>query len=189
MSIQRAVMSGTILNAVQVRNMFVADVTEVGGDTYPVLWDTYIDMLYSEFANLVGTSADFTSYEIQRRNAGQWESLLVSPYTFTPIGTGDQTPNQVALTLIGKAQGVRKLGRKFFSGLDITGMSGNSLTVGGIAVAVLMLTYYVSPVIGIGGGTLVPGILDKTETFHPFVGGVVSSFLGTMRRRKPGVGI
>jgi hypothetical protein len=60
----------------------------------------------------------------------------------------------------------------------------------GVAEALAsLLAAYLTPFEGIGGGTITPGVLDKNESFRPFVSGLVSSVLGTMRRRKPGVGI
>jgi hypothetical protein len=51
------------------------------------------------------------------------------------------------------------------------------------------LLAYLTPFTGIGGGVITPGILDKNNAFRPFVGGYLSSFVGSVRRRKPGNGM
>lgn len=189
MTIERAVLTGQILNQVVTKNMFTAEVTEVGGDTSPLLWDVYINQFAVQWQELAAELVAITSYEIQRRVGSQWETTGFFDVTFASGNTGDQIVNAVASVLVGKALGVRRMGRKFMSGLAGAVVEGNALSTGAMAEAVLLLALYVSPVIGIGGGTLQPGILDKNGTFHPFVGGFVSTFLGSMRRRKPGVGI
>jgi hypothetical protein len=42
--------------------------------------------------------------------------------------------------------------------------------------------------IGGGGVNLIPGVVDKNHVFHAFTSGVVDTLLGSMRRRKIGVG-
>jgi hypothetical protein len=91
--------------------------------------------------------------------------------------------------LIGKGSGLRHMGRKFFGPIPITSAHGNDLAPAVIIALSTVLANYVTPFTGIGGGTITPGILDKAGTFRPFVGGLLSSLLGSMRRRKPGIGI
>jgi hypothetical protein len=187
--IERAIMHGTILNAASVRNMFTSEVIPLGGDTDVVLWDAYLHSVYDPLENIIDSICTFPEYELYERLAGQWVLKAVIPYTFTGTSSSDQVPNQMALVLVGKALGVRKMGRKFFGGLGTDFVVGNGLDAGSLIQAGVALAGYLTPFTGIGGGTITPGILDKTEIFHPFVGGLVSAFLGTMRRRKPGVGI
>lgn len=189
MATERVILTGQILNAVQTKNMFTADVVEVGGDTSPILWEAYIDAILVQLQELVGTFVSFSTYEIQLRVALEWMSTGFFTVDFDPSSVADSIPNQMALVLIGKALGIHKIGRKFIGGLSLGAVDGNGLTVQALADAVVLLGLYLSPFTGLTGGTLTPGILDKNEQFHPFVGGIVSSFLGTMRRRKPGVGI
>lgn len=189
MTIMRAVVHGLLLNAAQVRNIFTAQFTAVGEDDPLAMWDTYITSIYDLFQDLVADVVTFSNYEIFSLSTHDWLLTADVPMTFTGVGVADQMPNQVAMVLIGKALGKRHLGRKFFSGLAEDAVTGNNLVTGAAATAASMLAAYIAPVIGSGESRLDPGILDKTFTFHPFVGGVVSTFMGSMRRRKPGVGI
>lgn len=189
MPIEKAVVHGEILNAVQVRNIYTCEVVEIGGDTSPILWDAYLQCIYDIFQDMVPSAVTFSEVERFRLVSGQFNLIGVDTLNFAPTGILAQEVNSVAMVLIGKALGVRRMGRKFFSGLSLGTVLGNSLTGGALALAVSMLAAYVTPFTGIGGGTITPGILDKTLTFRPFVGGIVSTFLGSMRRRKPGVGI
>jgi hypothetical protein len=131
----------------------------------------------------------FTSYELQALSGSQWLTFAEPAVTWAGTLTGKQAPNQVALVLIGKAVGLFHLGRKFFSGISENTLEGNVLDPANMAKAVSTLAAYITPFTGIGGGTITPGVLDKDLVFHPFVGGFVSSFLGTMRRRRPGYGV
>lgn len=187
--IQRCVVKGDIATVVQTRSIYTADITESGGDTYDVLWQAYLAVLYGEITSLWAYAVETTSYEIQIPAAGHWEPVLEVPFAYSGSITGEQIANAVALVLIGKAAGLRHMGRKFISALAEGGTNGNVLASSKLSYAVAALAAYVTPFTGIGGGTLIPGITDRTGTFHAFVGGVVSTLLGSIRRRKPGVGI
>lgn len=190
MSTQRAIVKGTLANIVQVRNMFTASVTESGGDTAEVLWSAYIENVYSSFSSILATVFSTYSYEIQEYILGSWAPVQEVTFDYTGGNdTSDYLPNAVSIVLLGKATGLRHVGRKFFSGLAETGTTGNILSGAAVAQAAAALLAYISPFTGIGGGLIQPGVIDKNGTFHPFVGGIVSSILGSMRRRKPGMGI
>ncbi len=189
MAIEKAVVHGLVTNAVQVRNMFTCEVIEQGGDTSAILWEAYLTSVYDPIQNLAGSYLDFTEYEVFRLTGGEWVLIDTQPLDFEPgVGTS-MLMNAGAWVLIGKALGIRKMGRKFFSGLPTTMVANNTLTVTGLVYAAQALAGYLTPFTGLGGGTITPGVWGKDAAFHPFVGGVVSAFLGTMRRRKPGVGI
>lgn len=186
---ERAVLKGTIASAVEIRNIFTAEVTEVGADTSELLWDVYMTAMIDDLADLVHSSVHWYAYDVFQLNAGQWE--LIDEVTVDVDGAngGEALLNAAAIVLIGKATGIRHMGRKFISGLSEANVVANGFAVGFAASLATALVSYISPVTGIGGGTLVPGTVDSNGGFWPFVGGVVSSILGTMRRRKPGNGI
>ena len=189
MTIQRAVVKGTLFGVVQVRNMFTASVQASGGDTPEILWTAYLDSIYTEIEQLCVEQMIWTSYEIQEISGTQWETI--DEVTFEHEGgfATDSLPNAVALVLLGKATGIKHVGRKFFSGLSETYSATNTLVGGAIPLMAAALLAYVTPFTGIGGGLIQPGVVSSAGTFHPFVGGSVSSLLGSMRRRKPGLGI
>jgi len=188
-TIERAVLKGTIASAVEIRNIFTAEITEIGADTSELLWDVYMTALTEDVADLIHNSVHFYAYDVFQLNAGSWE--LIDEVTIDVDGAngGEALLNAAAIVLIGKAAGIRHMGRKFFGALSEANVVGNGFAAGFAASVAAALVSYVSPVTGIGGGSLVPGTVDKNGGFWPFVGGVVSSILGTMRRRKPGNGI
>lgn len=189
MTIQRAVVKGTLFSTVQVRNMFTCDVVESGGDTFELLWTTYLESIYSEVIGLAVDQLVYYSYELQNYSAGQWVPFDEVDFDWVGENNLAALPNAVAVVLLGKASGLRHVGRKFFSGITENQSDGNALFTTSLAVAASALLAYITPFTGIGGGTITPGIVDGSGTFHPFVGGVVSTLLGSMRRRKPGLGI
>jgi hypothetical protein len=189
MATQRAVLMGYIGGVVQIRSMFTCDVVPSGGDTAQVLWSAYMTSFYNELRQLIHGSVTFDAYELQNYSLGSWVPFDLIAFSHAGLGGGEALPNAVSVVLLGKGSGLRKVGRKFLGAIGETFVNANVLTSAGVAQALLILAAYITPFTGIGGGVITPGIVDKVGTFHPFVGGVVSSILGSMRRRKPGVGI
>lgn len=189
MTVMRAIVKGTLEGIVQVRNMFTCDVVPAGGDTTQVLWDAYLTSVYDTVLDILSTALVITEYELQAPLGSQWETTSIVPFPVAGTNAGGLIPNAVAVVFIAKALGVRHLGRKFFSGNVETNVSGNALITTAMSAAAVSLLAYITPFTGIGGGVITPGIRDASGTFRPFVGGSVSSLLGSMRRRKPGIGI
>lgn len=189
MAIQRAVIAGLLAGTVQTRNIFTADVVTLGGDTPQQLWNAYLGPIYTALSPAISPVWTSSTIELQDWTLGHWVPFDLYTVTWTMTGSGDILPNIVAIVLLGKAAGLRHVGRKFFSGVTEGATLANSLTTAALAMAASALAAYLTPVTGVGGGTLTPGVLDKGGFFHAFVGGQVSSLLGSMRRRKPGLGI
>jgi hypothetical protein len=188
MAIQRAVVKGTIADFVNIRNMFTANVVESYPGEATALWTTYLTQFYGMLYDMLHTGSVFTSFEILQLNSGQWELVTEEAFSHAGTDTTQALANQVALVFIGKALGVKHIGRKFIGGLTENTVQINGLAASFVADAAQALIYYVSPVDVELGGTLTPGVVNKNNLFYPFVGGFVSTFLGSMRRRKPGVG-
>jgi len=189
MPIQRAVIKGLINSAVQTRTIFTAQVTESGGDTAEVLWNAYLGVFYSYASYFISDVWNSQEYELQELQDGQWPVLGLITQEFAGTVTGQQVANAVAFVLIGKAAGIRHIGRKFLSPLAESVVTGNVVDSSLAVHAGQVILSYVAPFTGLGGGTLVPGVTDHNGGFHPFVGGAVSSLLGSIRKRKPGLGI
>lgn len=189
MTIERAVLKSTIAATVEMRNVFSAQITEVGSDTSESLWDVYMTALVADLGDLTHTSVNFYAYETYQLNAGSWELLDTVTIDVDGVNTGQALLNAAAWVLIGKAPGIRHFGRKFISGIAEGNVNANvgDGSIGTVLAAALL--DYISPVNGISGGSLIPGVVDKNGSFWGFTGGVVSNLLGTMRRRKPGVGV
>lgn len=189
MAIQRAVLKGTIADTVEIRNMFTCEVLSDGGDTHEVLWAAYMSSLMDAIPPLATTIVHFYGYEIQEWSNPHWIPMDEISLDEDGEQSGDTLPNQSALVLIAKTAGIRGVGRKFFSGLAESQQNAGVMVVGVATALASLLAAYITPFEGIGGGTITPGVLDKTNSFRPFVGGFVSSLIGSMRRRKPGVGM
>ena len=189
MATQRAVIKGSMLDLVQIRSMFTANVVESGGDTAEMLWDVYLDQLYAELEPVLSNNVTFQSRELQNYSGGSWVTFDEDAVSWAGTSTTMEVPNSVSAVLIAKTAALRTVGRKFIGGLTVSSIAGNAIDSGALAVVAAALVLYLAPVTGIGGGTLTPGVVDKSGTFHAFVGGFVSSFMGSMRRRKPGQGI
>lgn len=188
MAIERAVVKGTILGVVQSRAIFTADVVPSGGDTNTLLWTTYVQSIYTPARNVWGGGVVTQTMELYTLTGGSYVTYDEVSFPNTGGGTADHLPNAVAWVLLGKAAGLRHVGRKFFGPPDEDHCGSNTLVTAVAANVAAALLAYITPFTGLGGGVITPGVVDKNGTFHPFVGGVVSSLLGSMRRRKPGNG-
>lgn len=189
MAIQRLVLKGTISSTVQIRNMFTADVVETGGDVATSLWSAYILSVLDPMTDLLWSGVHFYGYDLMDYTGGHWIPFAEVIISQSGAVTGQQLANQLAAVLIGKAEGLRHVGRKFLGALSEDNITGNTLDSVAVAAAAATLAAWLTPLVGIGGGTLTPGVVDKDGEFHRFVGGFVSSLIGSMRRRKPGVGL
>lgn len=187
--IERAILYGTIDSLVEIRNMYTAQITEVGGDVSSSMWQAYLANLWVAWQPILHTTVNFYQYEIQRLISGAWTTIEVASLAVPGTATGDPMPNQSAIVLIAKAAGRRLIGKKFFGAISEAYGSAGVMTVTWLGYAGQILLAWITPMVLLSGASLFPGILDKTSTFRPFVGGFVSSLLGTMRRRKPGVGL
>lgn len=122
-------------------------------------------------------------------DAGHWVPIHEGSFSHGGTIGLDSLPSLVAGVILGIAPGYRHVGKKFFGPIPESMATGSSLAAGAAAAAAAILLAYITPATSILGSTLDPGVVDKTGTFHAFTGGVVSSLLGTQRRRKPGIGI
>lgn len=189
MAIQQAVVKGTLASAVQFRNIYVADVVPIGGDSSEDLWYAYLASIYGTINPYISSLANITTTALYHRTGDQWffDSEMATPWPGE--SAGEMMPNFVAAVILGLVTGSHSRGRKFFSGWIESAVNGNILITAPLAALVTAALNYVSPYEPITGSILTPGIIDKTGTFRPFTSGVVASLLGTMRRRKPGLGI
>jgi len=189
MTIERAVVNGMIASTVVTKTVFTAQVTRTPGEEINEVWDPYIGSTLGPLMQIVSPVWAATTYDVYTRVGDQWE--LIDTVTFNMAGTssGDQLANAVACVLIGKCQGIRKFGRKFVSPLTESVVAGNALVSAGMVAAAEGLLAYITPVTTLLSSVLIPGVVSHNGDFHPFVGGVVSSLLGSIRRRKPGYGI
>jgi len=179
---------GTIASTVQIRGMYTCQVTPSGGDTSAVLWDAYMTSILDAL-EFLSTLVHWYEYDVQEYSGGSWVLQDVVSVNTDGTGGGDILPYQNAITFVAKAYGLRKIGRKFLPGVTESMQVAGVIGAGYAATLAAFLLAYVTPFTGIGGGVITPGIVDSSGSFHPFLNGVVSSVIGSMRRRKPGIGI
>src|SRR5512147_863556 len=148
-TIERAVVKSTIGGIVEARNIFTAEVTEVGGDTSETLWATYLETLVGHIASQLSNVVHFYAYDVYQLNAGSWELISEVTMDETGAGTGDALLNAASIVLIGKAAGIRHMGRKFYGSLNESSVLGNSVVAAVAAALATDLLYYISPVAGI----------------------------------------
>ncbi len=185
----RAIVKGRLFGVVATRNMFVAEI-EVVPPAGPGDWFIeYLEDVIGPLQPYITTSWTVETVEVQGLALGKWETLSEGAWNYGGNGAGDTLPNAVAIVLLGKALGLRKLGRKFFSGIVESATTANGLIAAAALAAANSALKYISPLTDTAGQVGYPGILDKTGTFQRFIAGSVSSLLGSMRRRKPGLGI
>lgn len=187
--IERCILKGHLFGLVQTRNMFVAELNVLGSETNESMWSAYLDEVLTPLIPFLSPVFTTDGFELQVKAGSEWTFLEEDVWTNVGTGSGDALPNAVAAVLIGHVAGNRALGRKFFSGLAEIAIDGNSLTATALAAAATSVAAYVSVLSGDSESYLTPGLITKGGTFRPFISGFVASLLGSMRRRKPGLGI
>jgi hypothetical protein len=188
-TIDKCVVSGLLMNLVNTRTIFHAQTAASTEANNENLWDAYLSNFYTEVRPLLAGTFQTVSYELFHQVQNGWVPYYTWSIDFSGTASGDQLPNQNAAVLISKINGRGAVGKKFMSGLAESMVTGNSLTSAALIVAAEALVAYILPFPGIGEDLLTPGIVDKGGVFRAFVGGVVSSFIGSQRRRKPGNGM
>jgi hypothetical protein len=188
--IQRAVVRGTIANLVQTRNMFTAQLDISQADDAIELWEVYLGTVLQPVVGVLQNTVTFSGFELFELSPSGWGTIADVPLTYTgAVTTSEQMPNQVACVWIAKTLGRRVVGRKFWSGLSELFSVVNAMTNDGVLAFAAGFAAYIAPWTSLGGSIFNPGVTNKNDEFFPFVGGFVSSFLGSQRRRKPGVGM
>ena len=187
--VERVVLKGLLGGVVATRTIFTGDVAIVSPDTAAIVWGDYITGILAPIRPYMTGVMVWSSFDRYLQLGTQWEFVESVVYNNNGSGSGDTLANLVAAPMIASAGGIRKIGRKFWSGLSEASVSGNSLVSGALAAFATGCAAWISLYTSTHGSTISPGIVDKLHVFRPFVSGVVSSLLGTMRRRKPGLGI
>ncbi len=190
MSYFKAVLKGNLAGAAQTRNVFYFDGTTEGDQYIPADIELYIDTLWAPVQQLISLIWECYEIEVFKWVPTHWEHFAVIPYTAASgVAVDDAFPNQMAAVILGITSALKTRGRKAIAGFVDTSAVAGLLTGGALIQLALAMSIYVSHLHG-STGDLVPGTWTRaTNTFHPFIGGVADAILGTMRRRKPGIGI
>lgn len=190
MSYIKVVLKGLMLSQVQTRNVFYFDTTTEG----PQYWETditgYLNDVWSPIEQFISPLWAGYAYDVYTWVAPSWTP------TFTEnIGLvgqdiiGELLPTQMAGVILALTNHLKTRGRKAFAGFCTDALVDGVLVSGAISALIACAAAYITRVTG-STGDLVPGTWSrKTNTFHPFISGIADTILGTMRRRKIGVGI
>lgn len=188
--ILRAVLKGRLGGIVATRNMFTGQIQLGVGETEREVLEQYITDVFTPLLAYISTGWTTESLEIQHWVDTEWISM--SDETFVIAGTvtaSQMLANLVAVVLIAKGVGKRLIGRKFIAGITEAAVAGNALEPTVLAAAAQSAAVYFDVYTTASNSVYGPGIMDKNNQFHAFASGIVSALLGTMRRRKPGLGI
>jgi len=146
MTVERAILYGTLAEVVQIRNMFTCEVIPSGGDDSEILWGAYMSSMVDAITDLSRDTVHYYQYETQLWETPNWTPLDVVDIDVD--GAFNETgvlPNQVALVLIGKAAGIREIGRKFISGLDEGFQEGGLVIPAYAALLTAVLAAWLTP--------------------------------------------
>jgi hypothetical protein len=173
--------------------MFVADVLCADTEGYPQVFNPYLDSVTEPIKPFLGSAWTTETVELQSfvNDAGHiiWNPMQEYTNGSSGTGSGEVIANLVAGVFVARSTLFRARGRKFWSGLTESAVVGNSLTSTAMIAFLAGLTAYITQYTTEAGSTLTPGVIGKDGNFHQFTSGFVSSLLGSMRRRKPGLGI
>lgn len=188
--IMRGILKGRLAGLVATRSMFTGQVQLAGTDTETTVIELYTTAIFTPILPYISTIWTVETVEIQHWITGEgWVSIREDPFTLVGSGTGDASPNLVAAVLVAKVSGFHLLGRKFISGVTEAATNLNTLTTVALAAFASAAAIYFDTFTTPQGSVFGPGVVAKDGSFHAFSSGFVSALLGTMRRRKPGLGI
>jgi hypothetical protein len=176
---------------------FVANFTDDQSDSAVVAAiEGYIEDFYNALSTYLSNSFTINPGYVHKIGwsavAGKW---VVDAFLggFTPTiahsSTDDNFPNQIAPVIVGNTYRPKSRGRKFIMGFVDTSADGGDLISGALTALGNALNHYLADETVSGVNLLSPGVPRESEDwFLNFSDGVVSSIVGTQRRRKPGVG-
>lgn len=187
--VAKAVLKGRLLGEVQTRNIFYGQADVVLPDTQTMLAILYISEVLTPIRSYISTLWTAEGVDVYNWVAGEWAFIGTQSWSWNGSSSADILPYQVAAVLLGKTLAKRKLGRKFIAGFTEGASTGASFTGAVLTALGTSALAYVTAYTSSAGSVWAPGIQTKGGTWYSFTGGAVSSLVGSMRRRKPGLGI
>jgi hypothetical protein len=192
--VYKTVVTGKIFSGVTTKNVFYHFASSPDNDGQSVADLT--DFASELFTALKPALSDFwntTNVEVYR-----WDTVA-TPQWWQRIGgndlivqgenTVDALPTQMAYVIVAHTLGKRSFARKFFAGPHDDCVVENRVVAGTLAVLANTAFLWISNYVGATSVLYQPGLWRKTNEFAGFIDFVVDDLLGTMRRRKAGVGI
>lgn len=124
--------------------------------------------------------------------AGKWtvtENVGTFTPTFTPTGSTDTLPNQIAPYLIFKTSRPKTVGRKFLFPFLETSQDAGVLTSAAMVVLNSFAAEAMTYISLAAENVLIPGVVrTAVDAWHSFYAVIANAIVGTQRRRRPGVG-
>jgi hypothetical protein len=188
----KLVWKGLLLSSVETRTMFY-----YGCDTGAPSMDDAAALATAVRYGLgyfnTHQTTEFHYYEVEAfflNMLGDWITFYVHPETQAGLAEDDISAFQVAALVSAKTSVFKARGRKFLPGITEASTESGEITDATRTHLLEFLNVYLASVnVPATGRTWFPGVVSKNSVFAPFSSGNVSSFLSTMRRRKPGYGI
>lgn len=152
-------------------------------------FDELHDLICAKFKELCHSSFHYEASDWYQWVALDWQFMESINVSVTGNIAGERMPMQVAIVIIGKTATKRTMGRKFIGPTSEACLSDGAIAAGSTAAALdAASAAYTSHTLA-SGTQAVPMTWSKLKGFHDVVATHVDSLAGTMRRRKPGVGI
>lgn len=119
-----------------------------------------------------------------------WGPVIVYPDAHTGMATGsDALPSQNAYVLLGRTNTKRVIGKKYLAGVAEAAQAAGVPNAGTMTVLNNAAGFCYASTYSMGGTALTPCVWGPTHGLVPTVSGSVSPYIGSQRKRKPGVGI
>lgn len=190
MSYIKVVLKGLMLAQVQTRNVFYFDTTTEGPQYWEADITDYLNVLWSAVLPYISPLWAGYGYDVYTWVAPSWVPTFTENIPLVGADViGELLPTQMAGVVLALTNHLKTRGRKAIAGFCTDALLDGVLVSGAISALILYAAAYITRVTG-STGDLVPGTWSrKTNTFYPFISGIAATILGTMRRRKIGVGI
>jgi hypothetical protein len=189
----KVVAKARLFSTIEVRNVFYCDVDLVSAPEKTDVLSDLGDWVHSVYQGLYTfTVSAFSLYEadVYIWNTSEWIPYGSVPLTFTGFESGDGLPSQMAAVAIGRTIVKRVFARKFFAGISESANLNGSLVSGAVIALGTALAAWITPFTGDATGlTFTPGTWTQANASASFITGIADAIMGTMRRRKLGVGI
>ena len=189
--VYQVVLRGRLFGTVETRNVFYVRT----GDAYPaqqVMIDmgAWLTAMWTPMLGLLSNLWHSYQVDLSKRVQGTpgWVPVLQFALGIQGASSGDMLPSQMAAVWVAKTLVRKTFSRKFIAGVTEAQSNSTQLITSAIsdladAMSVWIAGYEAQSV------SYESGLWAKNNTFVPLFQGTVDAIMGTMRRRKQGVGV
>lgn len=150
----------------------------------------WIDGMWTPIAPYLSAAYSIHSFGLRKYVDGVWGLESVHSISIAGSDSSEMLPLQNAAVALTRTGIKRVFGRKFIGPLTITSISSTELASAALIAMASFTAKWIAGQDGIGAGhNIRPRIYRKdTGQFEALLGGAVDVLVGSMRRRKVGVG-